>query len=667
MSIFSLRQCADKESSSVGKKAYWLGQMIKENEKVPFGICISVECFFEYLSQLPEYDEIVNFLEQIKENKIFGRRNLSKVRQLMSQGNVSQKLTDEILKSFSENGIMLSEGVAVRSSSVNEDNYNMVFAGVYTSYVDISNISDLKKAIVGVWSSQFSEASLFYDTDCSGDGMAVIIQQMKHGTMHGVMFTKSPNDSEYMLIEAATTVNGIVDGQNPVSSIYISRESHIAKTNSFNESTAMFHHIATVGFRLEEKFNMFCDIEWAYWDGVVYLLQCRPLSNTISSNFNHMVFSQDDMDMCSRIYLGSCQWMYQRYLGKQYIFRQGVIRSGYSVYRQYYTIIKPGFIDNSIISQIEECFSGAHFVILEFSKQLPSVMCSLSDIREKLCDYEKQTCSPYIYCRIGEIIVADLSGYCSITDKGDVFVEYVVGRLTSLIHGFNLPAQLVIHQKIPQYSSRPSAEFIDSIDLVTGKNTRFPYGKQIPELTHKQILELLDFTEKLSCDFPNSRLEWYYSNGKLYGKDLSIEENQLTIHTGVNFISSGQCEGTVYHIENLEFLDDVAQKYDISLYQHSKKENHIYGEKRLTEIIEKIKFLGDAIVFAERPSIGLLCLASYTKGMVFKKGAVLSHVGIFLREHKIPAVISAEYYGCFKNGEKIKILNDASVVLEDSR
>jgi len=162
-------------------------------------------------------------------------------------------------------------------------------------------------------------------------------------------------------------------------------------------------------------------------------------------------------------------------------------------------------------------------------------------------------------------------------------------------------------------------------------------------------------------------LEWYYSNGKLYGKDLSIEENQLTIHTGLNFISSGQCEGTVYRIEDLEFLDDVAQKYDISLYQHSKKENEIYEEKRLTEIIEKFKSLGDAIVFAERSSIGLLCLANYTKGMVFKKGAVLSHVGIFLKEHKIPAVISSEYYHCFENGEKIKILNDASVVLQDSR
>lgn len=36
MSIFSLRQCADKESSSVGKKAYWLGQMVKENENEKF-------------------------------------------------------------------------------------------------------------------------------------------------------------------------------------------------------------------------------------------------------------------------------------------------------------------------------------------------------------------------------------------------------------------------------------------------------------------------------------------------------------------------------------------------------------------------------------------------------------------------------------------------------
>lgn len=666
MSILSLRECASMEPCIVGKKAYWNGRMILEKENVPGGICIPSDYFFQYISSFSQYDEIMNMMGQIKENRIYGRRNLSKIRQILSSGVISDSLVSEIVQALSEQGIELQRGVAVRSSSVNEDSNNMVFAGVYASYIDIETEDDLKKAIVGVWVSQFSEVALYYEKDCFRDGMAVIIQQMQYGDMYGVMFTKSPACSSAMLIEASKRTCDIVDGHPPDRSVTVSREQRNVDLDELGEDAEIFQAVSETGFRLEEKFNMFCDIEWTYSNGQVYLLQCRPLANTVNADFDYMVFSQDDTETCSNIYLGTCQTMYQRYLGKQQIFRQSVLQAGYNIYRQYYAIIRHNCISDSFIREIENCLNGAKFLIVEFSKELPAILCKISELKEKLTEYDQMNKVAYIYCRVGEIIDADLSGYSSLMRDGGVFVEYVPGRLTSLIHGFNLPAQLVIRNNQVEYSDIPCADIIETIDKQTGKKIRLDYGRQYPELTKQQISNLSDFTEKLAAAFPDIRLEWYVSGDKLYGKDLSIENDVLAYQEGVNFLSAGQCRGTVFRIDNeqLSILDNLAQKYDVSLYHHSKKEMQLYEDKQLEELVHQITVCEDAILLAERPSIGILGLAGCAKGMIFKKGAVLSHVGIFLREHHIPAVIDKNSYENLENGTKIAILSDGAVVID---
>lgn len=669
MSILSLSDCASMESHSVGKKAYWLGRMLLEHENVPNGICIPSDYFFDYISSSSHYDEIVHMVEQIERNKIYGRRNLAAIRKIILSGSISDTLFEEILTAMSIQQIDLKKGVSVRSSSANEDSCNMVFAGVYTSFIDVETEEDLKNAIIGVWASQFSEASLYYEKNCFGDGMAVIIQQMKHGDLYGVMFTKSPTNSSEMLIEAGNNTCDIVDGQLPEYSVNVDRENGKILSGVAGDKSDIFSAIAQTGLRLEMKFNMFCDIEWTYSEGQVYLLQCRPLANTVNADFNYKIFSQDDKETCDSVYLGTCQQMYQRYLGKQYIFRKAVLDAGYSVYRQYYVIFKHDYISDAMIHELEEYLDGAEFLIIEFSRDLSPILCRKAELRKKLEEYNANNNVTYIYCRIGEIIDADLSGYSSITSNGGVFVEYVPGRLTSLIHGFNFPAQLVIKDGKPEYTEIPSADTIEGIDQETGKKAKLVYGKQYPELTQEQILVLDDFTKKLATLFPDIRLEWYFSKGKLYGKDLSIENNALTFQAGANFMSDGHCEGTVFRIgkEQLELLDELALKYDVSLYHHSKKELELYKDKQLDELARQILERDNAVLVAERPSIGILGLAGCAKGMIFKKGAVLSHVGIFLREQHIPAVIDPKSYENLIDGSKVAILEDGSVVLDKRR
>lgn len=654
--IYSLTECANHTPQEVGNKAYWLGCTSRLIQNVPAGICLLVSCFRLHLQSLPTYQEITSLIHEAYKNKVYVRRNLSLVRAMIQKSALSEALMGEVKAALERNRIDLYSGVAVRSSSKTEDDVSHAFAGVFTSFIDISSEKELEESILRVWASYFSEVLLFHCEEKAflSFEMAVVIQQMKHGAYHGVLFTKSPYDDLWMLVEAGTSVSGIVEGNLPVCTARINRTTGEMDAGDFPFDPAK---LARLGWLLEKEFDMFCDIEWVYSQGEIYLVQCRPISNYVYFRGNYLIVSQDDEDVCSNLYLGSCHSLYCRYVGKQQLFRKTVVEAGYSVYGQYYVILKKDAVDAAAFwHDLYRDIADWDDVILEFSKEEPSVMCKKSQLKELLTARSRQTAAEYLYCRIGEVIRAELSGYSTLAEAGGVFIEYIAGRLSWLMNGKGLPTQLILTNGTAVYLSRPVNESIADIDEATGRNTIRKYGMQCPLLTKGQLQDIADFTIKLSERLSCGRFEWYIRHGKLYGKDLSAEEGLLPISEKTkSFLSIGSCRGQVQYIRNLDQLEDIAQKYDISLYHHSKEEEEIYGETVVQALIEEISSKEAVILFAERPSIGLLPLVTYVKGMVFRKGAMLSHMGIYLREQHIPAVIAPDQYPAFSDDEAIEI------------
>jgi len=206
--------------------------------------------------------------------------------------------------------------VAVRSSSTEEDSSHASFAGQHSTYYFVPP-NRIDQAIVDCWMSLWTPAALSYrragwSEITSGDPvrMAVIVQQMLPATRSGVVFSRDPIDSASSdsVIECswglgAALVDGRVspdharvtehgallsystsDKQFQVSASPTNHDAHrlqeVAreKRNAAVLSGTEAEHIANISQQLETLFEAPQDVEWAYVNDQLYLLQSRPIT-----------------------------------------------------------------------------------------------------------------------------------------------------------------------------------------------------------------------------------------------------------------------------------------------------------------------------------------------------------------------------------------------------
>ncbi len=98
--------------------------------------------------------------------------------------------------------------LAVRSSATAEDLPGHSFAGLYDTYLGISNLEDCLVAIKKCWASLWTERAYSYRQkngfDHSKVEMAVIVQSLIPADVAGVIFTADPvtGDNNRVVIEA---------------------------------------------------------------------------------------------------------------------------------------------------------------------------------------------------------------------------------------------------------------------------------------------------------------------------------------------------------------------------------------------------------------------------------------------------------------------------------
>lgn len=666
MKFISLDKCDKENQQIVGGKAKWLGKLINmKNIIVPPGFCISTTYFDNFIDNCENKEEIYKLKDETLKRPIMARKNLSKIRDIILQSDIDENLINDIIADINELGFNLSDGIVVRSSSVCEDGNKMSYAGVFSSTTDIYDIMTLKQSLLMTWASQFSELCYVYDVDSVNSSMAVIVQKMVKTDLYGVMFSKAPAQNKLILIEMGNDVSQIVDGYEVNKRYYVDREYRKIANDSTSMSETV-EKLVDIILRIENHFKMFCDLEFAVYKDTIYLIQCRPQTNA-NNFFAYKIINNDDIDQCEDVYLGPCEIYYNKYLGKQYLFRKAVLESGFSVYKQYFIIIND---PNKLINVVNDCmdkFCGVDFVILEFGIEKKAITCKLTDLENVL--REKLSVQYPLYCRIGELIDADKAGYICLNDNKEVLVEYTMGRMSGIQNGKVEPIKVLIDSCNVTYLSKPQINEIDIIDKYTGKKmTVKNKNPDYPYLTNEEEIQLKLFANKLSQIFDNASFEWYINKGILYGKDISLETENFKYNKEIkNVISMGKVSGLAYVIEDLSVLDLISNKYDLSLYAHDSIEYQVYNDENVMKLINDLKSLNKPIIFAQRPTNGILPLSEYIGGCVFKYGSILSHIGICMREKKIPSciieesifetVISKKSRVEIEDG-KVKIIND---------
>jgi phosphoenolpyruvate synthase/pyruvate phosphate dikinase len=256
--LFSLRESANQPVKTVGGKAHALGKLIEFGAPVPPGFVVP--------SDIDLNDE--------KEN---------------------------LLSAFAA---LSAQFVAVRSSATGEDSRDQSWAGQFESFLCVSG-SDLIGRIADCRDSLISaRAKAYDDADVT---MAVLVQAMIPSDVSGVLFTANPvtNDRNEIIVEAVyglgeQLVQGLATPDRFVlDAAGVIKTSSIATKNTeltgsgrgiaaravpatLQNKPALSHgqcqEVARLANRLEVSFGYPLDIEFAYHNNQLYIVQARPIT-----------------------------------------------------------------------------------------------------------------------------------------------------------------------------------------------------------------------------------------------------------------------------------------------------------------------------------------------------------------------------------------------------
>lgn len=196
---------------------------------------------------------------------------------------------------------------AVRSSASCEDSTKFSCAGRFKSYLGIHK-ANVAKYIVEVWKSMYSVSALSYlyknKIEISSLSMAVVVQEQINSEISGVAFSKNPvdNNSEQVVVEVVYGLGeSLVSGEvTPDTYIYNISTKKLDFENISDQKTQLIiengileqragnsirklsneklEEIVTKLLELKSIYKTDVDIEWAYVDEKLYMLQCRPIT-----------------------------------------------------------------------------------------------------------------------------------------------------------------------------------------------------------------------------------------------------------------------------------------------------------------------------------------------------------------------------------------------------
>ncbi|WOD37756.1 glycerol-3-phosphate acyltransferase [Nodosilinea sp. E11] len=197
-----------------------------------------------------------------------------------------------------------TQPLAVRSSAQDEDMGSASAAGIYQSFLNITDQEGLTAAIVRVFSSYNSQRALAYRQSQSlpERGLAVIVQQQVQGQFSGVAFSRDPitRCGDAVVIEALPGgAEAVVGGQvtpeqyrvlvqpddlPPLAEIaeadwQISDALTLTVDGEGQTPARLLQQVAYLARHLESRYQgVPQDIEWSYDGEALWLLQSRPIT-----------------------------------------------------------------------------------------------------------------------------------------------------------------------------------------------------------------------------------------------------------------------------------------------------------------------------------------------------------------------------------------------------
>ncbi|XP_059608212.1 uncharacterized protein LOC132256049 [Phlebotomus argentipes] len=324
------------------------------NFTVPGGFIVTSAAYKLQMHTNQEVQSLLEIIENICGGEIEGdlKESCSKVTEMISNLTLREEILKDINDSLSEATgsdsddntgdfeVVREIRYAVRSSGISEDGSDASAAGQNETFLGLSSAEEILKAIVKCWASLYTFQSVQYrrqNTQPIITEMAVVVQQMVSADVAGVLFSRHPstgNPSHVLITANYGLGESVVSGEVDPDVFVVKRNFHdtefrlietsigkkeykirmapngkdvekVPLDEDVQKSTCLSEKlivkITEIGVRLEQLYGNPRDIEWATFDGKIYLLQSRPITSLdaftdweLAHEYDYAVMSPED-------------------------------------------------------------------------------------------------------------------------------------------------------------------------------------------------------------------------------------------------------------------------------------------------------------------------------------------------------------------------------------
>jgi len=314
---------------TTGGKGANLVRLTRAGFATPRGFILSTAAYREFVNANGLDGRIQASIQGLRPEEAAGLEKVSQmIRDAFSDGKMPAEIVTELQTAYAE---LDQVPVAVRSSATAEDLPDLSFAGQQDTFLNIIGEGQLVQAVVDCWSSLWTARAIGYrirnQISHEDASLAVVVQEMVQSEVSGVLFTANPLtgaldesviDATFGLGEAL--VSGQVEPDHfVVSSVALTsyprgggatakskrsdRWDVVTKTlgaksisthskagggvESVEEKSdgrqtlteSQLQQLAETGQRIQKEYGVPQDIEWAFAEGKLYILQSRSITS----------------------------------------------------------------------------------------------------------------------------------------------------------------------------------------------------------------------------------------------------------------------------------------------------------------------------------------------------------------------------------------------------
>lgn len=340
--VADLKQFSINDVEKVGGKNASLGEMItqlsKKGVRVPGGFATTAYAYRTFLEENNLTEKIDDLLKNIDVNNIDELVRIGKeIRNLIENAKFSVEFENKIRKNYQKlvKAYGDNSSYAIRSSATAEDLPDASFAGQQETFLNISGIDNVLKAVKKVFASLYNDRAISYrihnNFKHSEVALSAGIQLMSRSDVgaSGVMFTIDTESGfdDVVFITAAyglgeTVVQGSVNpdefyvakaiiknnkpaivnknlGSKKIKMIYSDDKNSAVRIVDVDENerskfcinNEQIEELAKFAVIIEQHYQKPMDIEWSLngLDNKIYILQARP--ETVKSKDNQNVIT----------------------------------------------------------------------------------------------------------------------------------------------------------------------------------------------------------------------------------------------------------------------------------------------------------------------------------------------------------------------------------------